>query len=39
MDFQRVNRLRVDGIVGVQTQIALNSALNLPNTPVLARNE
>ncbi len=39
MNFQRANRLRVDGIVGVQTQIALNSALNLPNTPVLARNE
>ena len=39
MNFQRTNRLRVDGIVGVQTQIALNSALNLPNTPVLARNE
>jgi general secretion pathway protein A len=34
-DFQRRNRLAVDGIAGVQTQIALDSALNDATTPFL----
>ena len=34
-DFQRKNRLAVDGIAGVQTQVALDAALNDANTPFL----
>jgi general secretion pathway protein A len=34
-DFQRAHRLSVDGIAGVQTQIALDSALRDPATPFL----
>jgi general secretion pathway protein A len=35
-DFQRRNRLAVDGIAGVQTQIALDAALNDASTPFLS---
>jgi len=34
-DFQREHRLNVDGIAGVQTQIALDTALRDPRTPFL----
>ncbi len=34
-DFQRKNRLAVDGIAGVQTQVALDAALNDTTTPFL----
>jgi general secretion pathway protein A len=34
-DFQRRNRLAVDGIAGVQTQVALDAALNDATTPFL----
>lgn len=34
-DFQREHRLAVDGIAGVQTQIALDTALRDPDTPFL----
>jgi general secretion pathway protein A len=34
-DFQRRNRLSVDGIAGVQTQVALDAALNDAATPFL----
>jgi general secretion pathway protein A len=34
-DFQRRNRLAVDGIAGVQTQVALDAALNDAGTPFL----
>ena len=34
-DFQRRNRLAVDGIAGVQTQVALDAALNDSTTPFL----
>jgi general secretion pathway protein A len=34
-DFQRKNRLAVDGIAGVQTQVALDAALNDAATPFL----
>ncbi|HEY0683440.1 MAG TPA: AAA family ATPase [Steroidobacter sp.] len=34
-DFQRQNRLNVDGIAGVQTQIVLDALGNAPGTPVL----
>jgi len=34
-DFQRKNRLAVDGIAGVQTQVALDAALNDATTPFL----
>jgi general secretion pathway protein A len=34
-DFQRQHRLAVDGIAGVQTQIALDTALGDPATPFL----
>ena len=37
-EFQRRNRLVVDGIAGVQTQVALDAALNDAATPFL-RNE
>jgi general secretion pathway protein A len=33
--FQRANRLQVDGIAGIETQIALDSALATPDTPLL----
>ena len=33
--YQRENKLSVDGLVGVQTQIAINTDLQLPNTPLL----
>ena len=36
-EFQRRNRLAVDGIAGVQTQVALDAALNDANHPVPAR--
>lgn len=35
-NFQRRNRLRVDGLAGVQTQIVINSALARDDTPRLA---
>jgi general secretion pathway protein A len=35
-DFQRRNRLAVDGIAGVQTQVALDAALNDTGTPFLS---
>jgi general secretion pathway protein A len=34
-DFQRKNRLAVDGVAGVQTQVALDAALNDAATPFL----
>jgi general secretion pathway protein A len=34
-DFQRRNRLAVDGVAGVQTQVALDAALNDTATPFL----
>jgi murein L,D-transpeptidase YcbB/YkuD len=34
-DFQRKNRLAVDGIAGLQTQVVLDAALRDPNTPFL----
>ena len=34
-DFQRSRRLLVDGIAGVQTQLALDSAIGVPGTPTL----
>jgi general secretion pathway protein A len=34
-DFQRKNRLAVDGIAGIQTQVALDAALNDAATPFL----
>jgi general secretion pathway protein A len=33
--FQRANRLQVDGIAGIETQIALDSAVATPDTPLL----
>jgi general secretion pathway protein A len=33
--FQRANRLTVDGIAGIETQIALDSALATPDSPLL----
>ena len=36
-DYQRQRRLSVDGIAGAQTQIAINSDLNIPGTPSLTR--
>jgi general secretion pathway protein A len=33
--FQRANRLQVDGIAGIETQIALDSALAAPDSPLL----
>ena len=35
-DFQRKHRLAVDGIAGVQTQVALDAALNDTTTPFLS---
>ncbi len=37
-DFQRRKRLSVDGIAGVQTQVALDAALNDAATPFLSGN-
>ncbi len=34
-EYQRQRRLTVDGLIGAQTQIAINTDLNLPNTPIL----
>ena len=34
-DYQRQRRLSVDGIAGTQTQIAINTDLNIPGTPSL----
>ena len=34
-EYQRQRRLSVDGLIGAQTQIAINTDLNLPNTPIL----
>ncbi|MGH8186660.1 MAG: peptidoglycan-binding protein, partial [Steroidobacteraceae bacterium] len=34
-DFQRRNRLSVDGIAGVQTQIVLDTLNNPPGAPLL----
>jgi peptidoglycan hydrolase-like protein with peptidoglycan-binding domain len=35
-DFQRQHQLAVDGIAGVQTQIALAGAVATPGTPLLS---
>jgi general secretion pathway protein A len=37
-NFQRVHRLNVDGIAGVQTQVVLDTALADPNSPLLLSN-
>ena len=37
--YQRERRLSVDGIVGAQTQIALNTDLQVPGTPMLSRSQ
>jgi murein L,D-transpeptidase YcbB/YkuD len=34
-DFQRQHRLAVDGVAGVQTQIALDTALNATESPTI----
>lgn len=34
--YQRERRLAVDGIVGAQTQVAINTELGVPGTPLLA---
>ena len=36
-DYQRGRRLSVDGIAGAQTQIAINTDLQVPDTPTLSR--
>ena len=36
-DYQRERRLSVDGIAGAQTQIAINTDLEIPGTPLLFR--
>ena len=36
-DYQRGRRLSVDGIAGAQTQIAINTDLQVPGTPTLSR--
>jgi general secretion pathway protein A len=33
--FQRANRLTVDGVAGIETQVALDSALATPDSPLL----
>jgi hypothetical protein len=38
-DFQRQHQLTVDGIAGVQTQIALAGAIAGPDTPLLSAVE
>jgi general secretion pathway protein A len=35
--FQRANRLTVDGVAGIETQVALDAALAPPDSPLLAR--
>jgi murein L,D-transpeptidase YcbB/YkuD len=35
-EFQRQHRLTVDGIAGIQTQIAVASAVSGPDAPLLA---
>ncbi len=35
-NFQRSKRLAVDGVAGLQTQLVLDAALNVPGTPTLA---
>jgi general secretion pathway protein A len=35
--FQRSHRLAVDGVAGIETQVALDAALATPNSPVLQR--
>jgi general secretion pathway protein A len=37
MDFQRRNRLSVDGVAGLQTQVVLNGALPGDGTPLLSQ--
>ena len=34
-DFQRQHRLAVDGVAGVQTQIALDTVLNATDSPTI----
>jgi peptidoglycan hydrolase-like protein with peptidoglycan-binding domain len=34
-DFQRSKHLAVDGVAGTETQVALDSALAAPDSPVL----
>ena len=36
-NYQRERRLSVDGIAGAQTQIAINTDLQIPGTPLLSR--
>jgi len=36
IEFQRTHHLEADGVVGVQTQIALDAMLNADHGPVLA---
>ena len=36
-EYQRQRRLSVDGIAGAQTQIAINTDLQIPGTPLLSR--
>jgi general secretion pathway protein A len=33
--FQRANRLTVDGVAGIETQVALDAALASPDSPLL----
>ena len=33
--FQRANRLAVDGIAGIETQVALDAVLATPDSPLL----
>jgi general secretion pathway protein A len=35
--FQRANRLTVDGVAGIETQVALDAALATPDSPLLER--
>jgi general secretion pathway protein A len=37
-DYQRARRLAVDGIVGTQTQIVMNTDLAIPGTPLLTEH-
>jgi peptidoglycan hydrolase-like protein with peptidoglycan-binding domain len=36
--FQRASRLTVDGIAGIETQVALDAALATPDTPLLEQH-
>jgi peptidoglycan hydrolase-like protein with peptidoglycan-binding domain len=38
-DFQRKHRLAVDGIAGVQTQVAIDAALADSTTPLLRKDD